>query len=334
MQQHPIPQNVTQYQFRLVGDMTLKQFLELAGGLLLAYLFFASNLIFIIKWPLIILSILLGVGLAFFPIEDRPLDQWITNFLKAIYAPTRFIWHKTNKIPRLFLFEAHAPDVVNTITKTIKAPPASSILKPISDLSETETTMVKSLDSLFATLPTPPLTSPSGGSTINHQPSTIDRPTVVVRKLSPQAALSGVILHTPITVGVDLRVDPPISKPIDNVVFTAPSAPSTINHQPSTIGRPKSITLPASPKLPNLVTGVVVDQNDKLVENAIVQIVSGDGIPARAMKTNSLGQFYTSTPLGVGSYIIEIDKPGTSFSPQQITINNTVLSPIELRTNS
>ena len=41
MQQHPVPQNVTQYQFRLVGDMTLKQFLELAGGMLLAYLIYA-----------------------------------------------------------------------------------------------------------------------------------------------------------------------------------------------------------------------------------------------------------------------------------------------------
>ena len=96
MQQHPIPQNVTQYQFRLVGDMTLKQFLELAGGMVLAYLFFASNLIFIVKWPLVILSLLFGAGLAFFPIEDRPLDQWITNFIKAIYQPTRFTWQKTN----------------------------------------------------------------------------------------------------------------------------------------------------------------------------------------------------------------------------------------------
>jgi len=71
MQQHPIPQNVTQYQFRLVGDMTLKQFLELAFGLVLAYLFFASNLVFIFKWPLVILSILLGAGLALVAYKDR-----------------------------------------------------------------------------------------------------------------------------------------------------------------------------------------------------------------------------------------------------------------------
>jgi len=51
--------------------MTLKQFLELTFGLVLAYLFFASNLVFIFKWPLVILSILLGAGLALVAYKDR-----------------------------------------------------------------------------------------------------------------------------------------------------------------------------------------------------------------------------------------------------------------------
>jgi hypothetical protein len=104
--------------------------------------------------------------------------------------------------------------------------------------------------------------------------------------------------------------------------------------QSTILSTPRKITLPASPKLPNLVTGVVVDGDSKLVENAIVQIVSGDGLPQRAMKTNSLGQFYTSTPLSPGTYVMEVDKSGLSFSPQQITINDAVFSPIELRANT
>ena len=35
METHPVPQNISSYEFRLVGDMTLKQFLYLAGGILL-----------------------------------------------------------------------------------------------------------------------------------------------------------------------------------------------------------------------------------------------------------------------------------------------------------
>lgn len=331
MQQHPIPQNVTQYQFRLVGDMTLKQFLELAGGIVLAYLFFASNLIFIVKWPLVILSLLFGAGLAFFPIEDRPLDQWITNFIKAIYQPTRFTWQKTNKVPRLFLFSARPAEVVNTITKTIKAPNISDPTKAVSDLSEQEASIVKSIDSLFSTIPEPTTTGPI----TQIAEGKIAKPSVIVRKLKPAAEVANVTIHastsTPISIpkneGTDQIQTP--QAPISNVIFTAPSAPKTTTTE--TRSAPKNITLPASPKVPNLITGAVVDQNGKLIENAIVQIVSSDGIPQRAMKTNSLGQFYTSTPLSPATYIIEVDKTGLTFTPQQIVVNNTILSPVELR---
>ena len=333
MQQHPIPQNVTQYQFRLVGDMTLKQFLELALGLVLAYLFFASNLVFIFKWPLVILSILLGAGLAFFPVEDRPLDQWIINFVKAIYAPTKFIWQKTNKIPRLFLFAAHAPDAITTITKTIKAPTMSPTKQAISDLSEGETARISSLDSLFATLHPSPTSPPS---TIYHLPSTPIKPTISIRKLKPATAVSDIVIHQ-----AKAEPMPSTPTPISQLPSTPPiTAPSAIARQSPGDGgtipmsTPKNITLPASPKSPNLVTGVVVDQHDKLIENAIVQIVSGDGIPARAMKTNSLGQFYTSTPLSPGTYVVEVDIDGLTYAPKQIVVNNTTLSPIELRANN
>ena len=336
MQQHSIPQNVTQYQFRLVGDMTLKQFLELAGGGLLAYLFFASNLIFFIKWPLVILSILLGAGLAFFPVEDRPLDQWIINFLKAIYAPTRFIWQKTNKIPRLFLFEAHSPDIVNTITKTIKAPTLSSPTAKLSDLSETEFTKISSLDSLFKSLPPSPREL---GNTGTREHEAIAKPSIEIRKLNPISAIQGTNLQVPKTIPIPIEKTNTETQPSTinhlpstSLVFSAPSTPVK-TEQPIAMSTPKKIHLPASPKTPNIITGAVVDQDGKIVENAIVQIVSDDGIPARAMKTNSLGQFYTSTPLSPGTYIIEVDKMGTTFAPQQIVVNNTILSPIELRTS-
>jgi hypothetical protein len=340
MQQHPIPQNVTQYQFRLVGDMTLKQFLELAGGLLVAYLFYASNLIFIFKWPLALFSVFVGLALAFFPLEDRPLDQWAINFIKVIYGPTRFIWQKTNKIPSLFLFTAHPPDVVNTVTKTIKAPVLNTAANTPSDLSADEAKQIEAVDSLFTTLPPPPV-SPT---TIHDLRSTTlpDKPSVTIRKLKPQEATATppVFAHPNKTVSIP-SLDPtkidhqPIASsvtpqtPTTNVVFQAPYAPTS--SAPTNLGTAKNITLPASPKLPNLVTGVVVDTSGKLVENAIVQIISRDGIPARAMKTGSLGQFYTSTPLSPDTYVIEIDKDGLRFSPQQIVINNTILPPIELR---
>ena len=38
MDQHPVPRNISSFEFHLIGDMTLKQFAYLAGGVFIAYL--------------------------------------------------------------------------------------------------------------------------------------------------------------------------------------------------------------------------------------------------------------------------------------------------------
>ncbi|GEM_PF-386490 len=94
MEQHPVPQNVTTFQFRLIGDMTIKQFGYLASGILLAYVCYKLPLPFFFTWPLALISGLGGFGLAFVPIEERPMDVWVLSFLRNVYSPTQFIWQK------------------------------------------------------------------------------------------------------------------------------------------------------------------------------------------------------------------------------------------------
>src|SRR3990167_2008674 len=113
-QEHPIPQQISSYSFRLVGDMTLKQFFQVAMGVVLGLLTYASPLPPIVKWPVVALFVLLGVGFAFFTIEDRPLETWIVIFFKAIYTPTEFIWKKTEKEPVYFQEPLKAKPVPST----------------------------------------------------------------------------------------------------------------------------------------------------------------------------------------------------------------------------
>ena len=94
MEQHPVPQNVTTFQFRLIGDMTIKQFGYLAGGAILAYISYILPLPFFFTWPLTVIFAFLGIGFAFIPIEERPMDIWVLSFLKSVYAPTQFVWHR------------------------------------------------------------------------------------------------------------------------------------------------------------------------------------------------------------------------------------------------
>ncbi len=102
MKEHPIPQDITGYKFHLIGNMTLKQFAEIMAGSILALITFKSGLPNLIRLPFAFIFATLGVMAAFVPIEERPLDHWITTFIKVMFKPTKFYWKKKTKIPDLF----------------------------------------------------------------------------------------------------------------------------------------------------------------------------------------------------------------------------------------
>ena len=94
IENHPIPQDVTGFQFKLIGNMTVKQFAYLAVGIVLAWIFLQLPISFLIKIPLCAFFALLGIGLAFFPISGRPMDHMIANYIKALIRPTQFVYEK------------------------------------------------------------------------------------------------------------------------------------------------------------------------------------------------------------------------------------------------
>lgn len=105
MDNHPIPQDVTGFQFKLIGNMTVKQFGYVICGVIIAGLIYAlptqSTLGILIKTILIPLIGSSGLIIAFLPIEGRPVDVMAGNFIKALFSPNQFVYHKTG---RLFSF--------------------------------------------------------------------------------------------------------------------------------------------------------------------------------------------------------------------------------------
>ena len=95
MENHPIPQDITGFQFKLIGEMTVKQFAYVAGGVFIAWLFYLFPLIVYIKIPLMLLFGCFGAALAFLPIDGRPMDIMIKNFFKAVFSPTQYVYQKT-----------------------------------------------------------------------------------------------------------------------------------------------------------------------------------------------------------------------------------------------
>lgn len=94
MENHPIPQDITGFQFKLIGNMTVKQFAYVAAGVIMAWIFFILPIFAIIKITLALVAAAIGASLAFVPIEGRPMDLMIGNFFKAIFNPTLYIYQK------------------------------------------------------------------------------------------------------------------------------------------------------------------------------------------------------------------------------------------------
>jgi hypothetical protein len=145
MEQHPVPQNVTTFQFRLIGDMTIKQFGYIAGGMILAYISYRLPLPFFFTWPLAIIFALGGLGLAFVPIEERPMDVWVLSFIKSVYSPTKYVWSQEAKpapVPQ-------QTSVTTTRTPTPVSPPTgASPAKPAG-----ERAMPDVVRGMFASVP-------------------------------------------------------------------------------------------------------------------------------------------------------------------------------------
>lgn len=97
MQQHSVPQNISSFEFKLIGFLTIKQFVYLAIPGFISFLFFISPINFLLRIILILPFAALGLAFAFVPINGIPFDKWIVIFTRSIYSPSRRVWHKTPK---------------------------------------------------------------------------------------------------------------------------------------------------------------------------------------------------------------------------------------------
>lgn len=198
MFQHPIPQNITTYQFHLIGDMTLKQFFILLTGIGVAVLTYNTNLFTPIKLGIIVLSVIIGFVGAFMPIEERPLDQWFVAFIKAIYRPTHFLWHKNPKVPAYFTYvvspnKIQPPDAPDLAAQAIarKREGLKSFLQTlpehhqINQLEHQEQSSLTAISDLFTNPNPPPLptANPSISLASPHPQAPVFSP--LVRDIKP-----------------------------------------------------------------------------------------------------------------------------------------------------
>jgi len=136
--QHAVPQHIAAFEFKLIGDLTVKQFLFAGVGIAVAYVAWVSKLNFLIKWSIILLSAGLGLGTAFFPIQDRTLDQWIINFVLAIFSPTQRYWQKSPLAPE-YLREDYSRFLTSQVLSMTPIQSRHRLQQYLGELEEKET---------------------------------------------------------------------------------------------------------------------------------------------------------------------------------------------------
>jgi hypothetical protein len=369
MEQHPVPQNVTTFQFRLIGDMTLKQFGYLAGGAVVAYLCYKLPLPLFLNWPLAITSALAGFGFAFVPIEERPMDVWVLSFFKSIYSPTQYTWTKQQPQPQAAV---PTPQPASPAGITKKGAILNNIFTP-PPAAPAATQKMKSpgfMDRFFdmlmpkpvptqpvASVPAPQVAFPSTvpvkmdftpPPTVRAREEAVEEKIVEVKreladKTQDPSRAAGLQQQVADLVAqrdkmeaeiarLKLQSEPPAPPKPGSTYVATPAAKAGPSVRIITPDRAVKVGLPRLTTFPNVVTGIVKDGDQNLLPGVLITVKDKEGVPVRALKTNRLGQFAASTPLTNGTYFVEIEDPRLryAFDRAQITLNGSIVPALEI----
>lgn len=321
IQQHPLPQDISSYRFRLIGDMTLKQFASLGACILVAIIVYSLPIPFFFKYPLIFAFILLGIGMAFVPVQGRSLDIWLIAFIKSIYSPTQYTWKRdSNPIQST---ETAAPTKENNLataqpvtnarieitqsatpTQSQITPQPTSVSQPVASPISVETQPTP----VTATPPIPPVATEISSTPLPQTTTT-----------SPTMS-ENISSSTPITPTPQPQVTPqPAPTPQPDTSPVTPVTPPSIN-----------LPIPFTPTAPNTLVGLTLTPSGHILDGVLVEIKK-DNLTLRATKSNKLGQFMFARPLDSGLYQILAEKDDATFAPYSLELTGEIVKPLKIQ---
>lgn len=369
MENHPIPQDITGFQFKLIGNMTVKQFAYLAGGTVLAWFcFFILPLFIIIRLPLAIVFLSVGIGFAFVPVDGRPMDTMLVNLFKAMLSPTQYIYKKTGgdlsqqisnpqshpqtqsmQIPQVVLSQIQpqanpdiqassplpqatqpTPEPTTNIMPTIQVTPASITPQPQTPVAEIQAE--KKIEETEKQLETQAISLEQEIKEVKAEENIQNNPTLVNEAHQKALELERTLEET--TRQKDALEKELIALKAKLEAQNQQSNTSVVTApiQAQKIAKPPTPTAPTAPADPNLITGVIKDPRGNPLANILVEVKDTDDNPVRAFKTNALGKFAAATSLSNGKYIVAFEDPKAQnkFDNVQIEATGAPIVPLEI----
>lgn len=353
---------------------------------------YSTNLPGFIVWPLMFILVALGAAMAFVPFEERTLDQWFINFIRAIYRPTKYYWRRTAHIPEYFAFVAGKQDLSPVMTSPVQRNRRSQVNAYLSSLASQPTQADDPLDifrgdssvyiELFQSVAPAQNVVPGpdqvakpdlhvrtrslgensfssasatavqqqyteqqviGSLTIDKQEPAAgwqDLPSTTEDDSSANASANAQVTEKPLNITVapavtEKKLVAPTPAPQAEVkqaysTTTESASQQTLAATQSVIFN-RDLPFPNLPTQPNMLLGMIHSADGRILPNAILEILDPEGNTVRAMKTNSLGQFFISTALPDGQYRLETEAEGHTFPVYTLEVNGSVLDPVDIR---
>lgn len=133
VEQHPVPKNVLNVEFKLFGTLTVKQFLKVLAGCAIALVLFVIDINILIKLPLILASLGIGILSALMP----GFETKFLALLRAVFVSPQYVWRKDTKVPEV-------------LTENAK-PQTSTAQKQETQISHPQSPEDLSIDQILAT---------------------------------------------------------------------------------------------------------------------------------------------------------------------------------------
>ncbi|MFS8159067.1 MAG: PrgI family mobile element protein [Candidatus Roizmanbacteria bacterium] len=129
MENHSIPRSITTFEFKLIGFLSIKQFLYLLLFSSLGYLVYLLLAIPVVNIILGILISLIGVALAFIKYNERGLDVHMKNLYRRLTTPSQYYYKKGLSPPSF----AKIPHIMSNQRVTLLHSDANEKLKKYAD---------------------------------------------------------------------------------------------------------------------------------------------------------------------------------------------------------
>jgi hypothetical protein len=314
MIEHPVPRQITTFEFKLIGELTIKQFgFLLFGSIGAIVLYFLVPGFAFLNIIVAAVPALLGIGFAFFPINERPMDIWLKNLINRLLSPTQYYFKKNNRPPKILMGVVLPPRDISKqhllaqqklndyLQSKQKTTPAELSQKATTDEKRKEQAMkeliftVNQTNSVSKPLPSEiptPLRPPSSGQAVNPA-----SPSEFRTNTSPSTSNNQPIV-----------IDQPLSPP--------PVSPtSNIQHQTS------PSPLPPQPVINHFtLSGTVYTANGVPLSGILLYLRKGTNT-VRLFKTLVNGSFTNNLPIEKDEYTLEVIDPKNKYAFDRMKID-------------